>query len=215
MTHTQTSTTSSADGRANVYRPLHTVEEILAWLPTFQTEVERDFNTDDDTRRPCYYTLDYQETTYGWDKDHAEDYGVYNAYTAEIESLERTAQEIINTDPDTARALAQNNEAGFMLLNGDTILADREDFIDWLEEGDNRTTYTVLGARSSRSSVDSVIHLTRKAAHADITRARANFYNNVHTYAHHTHWSPDLEKLLELIYTIDLDKSTLVFKEGL
>lgn len=196
------------------HRLIHSVEDLRAWLPVFQSELVEDFRADDDTRAPRYYTLRYSEKTYGIKDEYAHGYDVFVPEDEDFSAfaIEEYAQSIIDDDPDLALELAEDNEAGFIVLNGEVRLADADDFAYWIADTEGEYGHSLSAFRTRDVDASNVVHLTRKAANADIKHSLKILASIGRSYAHHTSECPDLERLLELVYALDLEKSTLVFK---
>lgn len=197
------------------HRLNNTTSELREWLPRFQAELVEDFHTPDGTRRPSIYQYAYQQAVCGMDNLYADE-KVILPYAGENDyyfTPEEYLAHLWENDPDKVKKLARQDYPGFHFKKGIPHLDDVDDFYALIASSNSEVTVTGMTRRHALQ--ESHLHLTRKAADHALAMAPYRHPEGARSYSDSTHHAPDLEKLLELIYALDLDKSTLVFKEGI
>lgn len=198
------------------HKPTHTIEELTTWLPTFQAELRADIHTSDGTRRPSYYTFRYMDIITGSNAEYYDEYVLLNADEPyDYYTPRQAAKALIDNDYDLAHKLAEHNEAGLSIINGEPMLADVEEFIDWANtpEIDQWQGWSITGAQTVPNFERSYIFLTRQSAQRELDRAPWRHHNTARAWSDSLHNCPDIERLCELIYALDLENSTLVFTQ--
>lgn len=193
------------------HRSDFTTEELTQWLPKFQAELTEEFHTPDSARCTSVYQFRYDRYIITPNEDSVETYVVMNK-GGKVRGLQDFLNDLWDDDPESIRQAIENDDyTGITIENGQATVTDEYDFAEWVKTNQKRVS--VYGAMLRTSIQSGYLHLTRKAAERDLRENPQNHPDDAQVMPDYFQDSPDLQRLLELVYALDLEKSTLVFKE--
>lgn len=196
----------------NTHRSDFTTEELAQWLPKFQAELVEDFHTSDGTCRPSVYQFHYDNYVIGLEEDFAEKQIIIDD-DGQTHDLQDFLNDLWNDDPDEIlQAIESDRFTGIRVKDGQAIVGDEYDFAEWVKT--NQKHVSVYGAALYHAVQPDHLHFTRKAAERDLRENPWRHPEGAQILSDYFRRSPDLQRLLELVYALDLEKSTLVFKES-
>lgn len=106
----------------------------------------------------------------------------------------------------------ENKKAGFYLYKEedddewDFEITSVEDALDWLETYDSPVAYELVRYRNIEKIYSDTMFITQKAAEEHLKINAHNYSADAHTYCMTAVRSPEVEKMYEIIQTIDWNK---------
>ena len=174
------------------------------WLKSLQQKLIEDRENEHTQRSPLYYGIIEDKSEPCRDGD-GDDYAVYNTDDCEetlslTEFVEKYKDEIIAYQVDNYMDIIETDTGNIVSTDG---------IMDFICE--IKPEYIMYETKIVTSFVTDRLFLTRKDAQAYLQTKGYN-HNNARSYAMTAQYSPDYEKLIELLTTIDFDKSKIVLK---
>lgn len=174
------------------------------WLKSLQQKLIEDRENEHTQRSPLYYGIIEDKSEPCRDGD-GDDYSLYNTDNCDetlslTEFGEKYKDEIIAYQVDNFMDIIEPDTGNIVSTDG---------IIDFIHE--IKPEYEMYETKIVTSLVTDRLFLTRKDAQAYL-QAKGYNHNNARSYAMTAQDSPDYEKLIEFLTTIDFDKSEIVLK---
>lgn len=174
------------------------------WLENLQTKLIKDRQKETTQRSPIYYgILDYEWRACR--EGDGETYGVYDADDCETMLIEEFAE------IHKKNIIRYQNRENLEIIDENTAdIIDTEELIDYINNTmpDSYTYDTQLVPFIAKDK----LFLTREDAETYLANHKHNHHPKAHSYAMTAQDSPVYEKLLDILISIDFEKSNIVLK---